>query len=233
MQEIDFQDLLFEAWDKFRANWKKLCMASFLGFFLPFFVYFCYLIYFVFDMQGNLNNHQQPDFTSMIILFVIVGVFLIMAMIFSVGTENYTMKICRGETPETKDFFLPFKTYLRLMAAGFLIFLAIYIGILLCVIPGLILMFFLAFTTYAIIDHPELGVIECMKHSWRLIIKNWKPTLILFVINYAISSVIGGTIIGLIPYEPFSILLCSLLYTKFNDEAAVESQPQPQLTSTF
>ncbi len=221
MQEIDFQDLLIDAWNKFKERWKPLCVASLLGYFVPF-VVFC-AVYFVI-LFGLMLYQEQPELSTIMPLFIAFPIFFVIMFLFSVGTENYCMKICRGENPETKDFFLPANTYLRIFVAMFLLTLLISLGVLLCVIPGMILAFFFAFVSYAIIDHPELGIIDCFKHSWRLVKNNWKPILILFGINYAVQSVLSSTIIGMIPCIPFGILLTSLLYTKFNDEPANNAQ---------
>ncbi len=222
MQEIDFQDLLIDAWNKFKERWKPLCLASLLGYFIPFVAFFT--MYFVI-LFGITRYQEQPELSTLMPIFIGCPIFCVILFLFAVGTENYCMKICRGQNPETKDFFLSGKTYLRIIVASFLEGIIISIAILLCVIPGMILAFFFAFVSYAIIDHPELGIIDCFKHSWRLVKKYWKPILILFVINYAIQSVLSSTIVGIIPCYPFGILLTSLLYTKFNDESANNAQP--------
>ena len=226
MQEIDFQDLLVDSWNKFKERWKPLCVASAIGYFLPMAVFFVIYFIIILGLMNVQRYGQNPDISSMIALFGVISIWIVLAFLFSVGTENYCMKICRGENPETKDFFLPGKTYLRVIAAEFLVVLAVIIGIFICVVPGLILAFFFSFVSYAVIDHPELGIIDCIKHSWKLVKQNWKPILILYVIVYAIQSVISSTVIGLIPVVPFGILVTSLLYTKFNDSPAEQQQPQ-------
>ena len=219
MQEIDFQDLLIDSWNKFKKNWKTLCLASTLGYFLPLAILMTALFIFFFQMMDATRNGNPMAVPSPIYVYVLSFVVFIVLMLFSVGTENYCMKICRGENPTIKDFFLPFNVYLRLLGAILIVVILVNIGIILCVAPGLVIGFFFTFVTYAIIDHPELSITACIKHSCLLARHNWKPILILLLIDYAIQSVIGGTIIGLIPCMPFSILLTSLLYTKFNDES--------------
>ncbi|MBO4243478.1 MAG: hypothetical protein J5882_00280 [Bacteroidales bacterium] len=224
MQEIDFQDLLIDAWNKFKERWKPLCVASLIGYFLPFLLFMGGYVFVLLSVMSASRYGQVPEF-PMPVLFSL-AVLVVVLMLFNVGTENYCMKICRGDNPTTKDFFLPFNTYVRLMGAELLCAIAVVIGVAVCFIPGLILGFFFTFVSYAVIDHPELGIMDCIKHSWKLVKQYWKPILILLMINYAIQSVIGGTVIGLIPAVPFGILLISLLYTKFNDETAASSQQQ-------
>ena len=220
MQEIDFQDLLIDAWNKFKERWKPLCLASTVGYFLPLVIMMTVFAMFFFRVMDAARYGNANDVSAPVFLFVTIFVFAVVILLFSVGTENYCMKICRGGNPTYKDFLLPFNVYLRLFGASFIAALLINLGVIVCVIPGLVLAFFFSFVTYAVIDHPELGVISCIKHSCLLVRRYWKPILILLLIDYAIQSVIGGTIIGLIPCIPFRILLTSLLYTKFNDESA-------------
>lgn len=226
MKEIDFQDLLIDAWNKFKERWKPLCVASLLGYFVPFIAFMVGYMFILFGFMASTKYGYEPDVAAFIPLFIALPILFIVLFLFTIGTENYCMKICRGENPDNKDFFLPAKTYLRVIAAEFLVMLIANIGIIVCIVPGLILLFFFSLVSYAVIDHPELGIIDCMKLSWRLVKQYWKPILILDIIVYALQSVISSTVVGLIPVVPFGILVTSLLYTKFNDESAAQTQPQ-------
>ncbi len=226
MKEIDFQDLLIDAWNKFKERWKPLCMASLIGYFIPLAAFMVWYMILIFGLVAAKQYGSEPDPAALIPLAIASPILFILIFLFTIGTENYCMKICRGENPDNKDFFLPAKTYLRVIAAEFLVMLIANIGIIVCIVPGLILLFFFSLVSYAVIDHPELGIIDCMKLSWRLVKQYWKPILILDIIVSALQSVISSTVVGLIPVVPFSILVASLLYTKFNDESAAQTQPQ-------
>ncbi len=225
MQEIDIQELLSETWNKFVQRWKPLCVASLLGYFLPMAVFFAVYFFLFMGAIKAAHNGSSVDISSWLPIVIAYIVFIVAVTMFTYGAQNYCIKICRGENPEPKDFLLPVSTYLRIIAAMFLVMLAAAVGIGLCVIPGLILMFFFSFVSYAIIDHPELGIFDCMKHSLELVKPNWKPVLISFIIVYAIQSVLSSTVIGIIPAISFGILLQSLLYVKCNDKSANNAQP--------
>ena len=229
MQEIDFQDLLIDAWNKFKGRWKPLSLASLIGYFLPMVAFFGVYLVVMWGLMSAKRMGHNPDPSAMMPIFIGIPFFMVFLFLFSVGCENYCMKICRGENPKNKDFFLSGKTYLRIIAAEFLVAIAASLGTIFFIIPGLILYFFFQLVSYAVIDHPEFGIIDCLKHSWKLVKQNWKPIIILNVIVYAIQSVISGTVIGLIPAVPFGILVTSLLYTKFNDSPAEHQQPQPNV----
>ena len=117
MQEIDFQDLLIDAWNKFKERWKPLCLASLLGYFIPFVAFFT--MYFVI-LFGVMRYQEQPELSTLMPIFIGCPIFCVILFLFAVGTENYCMKICRGQNPEIKDFFLSGKTYLRIIVASFL-----------------------------------------------------------------------------------------------------------------
>ena len=229
MKEIDFQDLLIDAWNKFKERWKPLCMASLIGYFIPLAAFMVWYMILIFGLVAAKQYGSEPDPATLIPLAIASPILFILIFFFTYGTENYCMKICRGENPENKDFLLPTKTYLRIIVANFLVTLIVCVGLIVCVVPGLILGFFFSLVSYAVIDHPELGIIDCLKLSWRLVKQNWKPILILDIIVYALQSVLGSTIIGLIPVLPFSILVASLLYTKFNDAPAEQPQNEPKV----
>ena len=83
------------------------------------------------------------------------------------GAAYAWLRAARGSKPEVNDLFLPFRrNYLGTVIAGLLWQLAIGIGLVLFIIPGLILAVRLAFVPFLVVDE-GLGALEALSESWR------------------------------------------------------------------
>lgn len=237
MKEFDFKDvqaILEQAWNKFIANWKPLCISSLIGYFLPFLIFFVleFGILMSLSSLAQYAHDNQMTFGSLIGFGVFFLIIECVVILYSVGIINYCIKLCRGENPLPKDFFLPISIYLKLIASFFLIFIACCIGMVFCVLPMFIVLFFTALVNYIIIDHKDFGVIDSIKYSCKLIKQNWKIALVTLLILYALNFLIANTIVGMVPMLPFSTLVTTLLYFKL-EEAPTATEPQNEMPPTI
>jgi uncharacterized membrane protein len=75
------------------------------------------------------------------------------------------------------------------LIASILFGVAVFVGLILCVIPGLILAFLLCFYGYAIVDERTDDAMEALKMSWNLVTKNVGSLLLLFILAILINLV--------------------------------------------
>ncbi|MEO8108086.1 MAG: hypothetical protein ABI720_12290, partial [Actinomycetes bacterium] len=133
---------------------------------------------------------------------VTIGVSLIVAM----GLIRAGLAVVDGRTPEVgmlfhTDNFVPY------LVASILVGLSVGIGLIFCIIPGLILGFLFAFYGYAIVDGRVDDGIEAMKTSWSLVSSNVGQLLLLFILVILIN--IGGALlcgIGLLFTYPLTAI---------------------------
>ena len=76
--------------------------------------------------------------------------------------------IHRGHQPGLETYFDGFKRFVPSMVAFLLGGLAVVVGFMLLVVPGVLLALGLSQTFYILQDHPEMGAEEAMRESWRL-----------------------------------------------------------------
>ncbi len=145
-------------------------------------------------------------FDSLILQFlwniVTIGVSLIVAM----GLIRAALAVVDGRTPEVgmlfhTDNFVPY------LVASILVGLSVGLGIIFCIIPGVILAFLFAFYGYAIVDGRVDDGIEAMKTSWKLVSSNVGQLLLLFILVILIN--IGGALlcgIGLLFTYPLTAI---------------------------
>lgn len=105
------------------------------------------------------------------------------------------------------------------LGAAVLVAILTYIGFILCVIPGIIVMFFSFFFGWFVIDK-QMGAVESIKASFALVNSN-VGTMIGFYIGAMIAYMIGAILcgIGLIVAIPVIVLATGYIYKRTQGEA--------------
>ncbi|WP_437797543.1 hypothetical protein [Sorangium sp. So ce693] len=101
------------------------------------------------------------------IQFLMQGVALVVGAYFAGGMNNLLLKVARGEPYSFSDVLGGGRWFLSILGAQLLTGLAVGVGTLLLIVPGVILGLGLSMTTLVIVDK-NLGAIDAMKESWRI-----------------------------------------------------------------
>ena len=137
-----------------------------------------------------------------ITFFVIFFALIVISMIFSAAIISKIGATARGESMSIGSALgRGLKVFIPILIASILYMLAITVGSILLIIPGIILMLSLIFYSYAIVLDKR-GIIESLKESHKLVWGNWWRTAIVLTIAFIIVYVLllGITI-------PLSILV--------------------------
>ena len=97
------------------------------------------------------------------------------------------------------------------------------LGIVLCIVPGMIVLFLLQLGQYYVLDK-GYGPIQATVASVSAVRRNFGPALLMTLINMMVL-VIGGLFFGLFTLLtlPFSCLFTAHLYRQFNQEPVVSA----------
>ena len=152
--------------------------------------------------------------TLMSIASGIVGVFVEMGLL-TFALRAYDSIDSAG----IKDLWnpMPFFYY---FAAQVIVGLAVVLGLVLLIVPGIMLALGLMFTSYLVIDKKR-GPIEALKESWR-ITKGHKWQLFLFVLAILGLNILGliALVVGLLVTIPVSMLAVVHAYRKLEHGAS-------------
>ena len=132
------------------------------------------------------------------------------------GLFHVCFKIADGREASFSDFFEPLPLYPQFVIALFLSSLAVGIGIMLLVIPGLFLITVLFFTPAVVVDqHP--GAIDALKRSYALT-SGVRLHVFLLFIALALVNAVGAVFcgIGLIVTIPITNLALIHVYRALN-----------------
>ena len=96
------------------------------------------------------------------------AVSLVVSPVLSYGLALYFLSCARGRSVEMGIFFSGFSDMVRLVGTYLLMVLAIIIGFILLVVPGIIVAFGLSQTFFILADDKEIGAVDALKASWEM-----------------------------------------------------------------
>lgn len=108
----------------------------------------------------------------------------------SVGLSFFFLNVIRKKEIKIEHIFEGFKNYLPTLVAGILLTLAVGIGIVLLIVPGIILALGLSQTFYILADNPEMDGVSALKKSWE-IMDGHKADYFLLILLFGLMA-IGG-----------------------------------------
>ncbi len=142
------------------------------------------------------NGSDTVAGIGLVFVFAIALLALIAALVFAPAMVQTQIASVKGQKVEFGEAFNKAKPYvLRFIGLGLLAGLAIIVGLLLFVIPGLLAIFFFSYAGYVLVDK-NVGVVDSLKASYELAKEYWKVTAGLFIVNAAISAVGYFPVIG-------------------------------------
>lgn len=142
----------------------------------------------------------------------------IVSMIIAAGIVRFALAITEGREASASQVLTPHKLG-DVVVASLLIGIATFVGFVLCVIPGLLVMFFTSYTLYFLMDRDELGAIDAIKASFDFT-KNNAGNVILWFLLSVLAWFVGAILcgIGLIVAVPVVLIGTAYTYKTLNNE---------------
>jgi hypothetical protein len=212
----DFVSIVVKAFKLINESWEalKLNLVTFIVLALVPAVLFAAAIPFL--LLPAITNGGTGSIIIMLIgllaLFVVGCIFLPAITITQIESAKGNTIDFAAVFEKSKPLVLPF------IGLALLSVLAIGVGLVLFIIPGLVLAFFLTFSAFILVDK-KLGIIESMKASFELVKVNWEWVVALFAVQFAISLVSYFPIVGWLAGIVLSVAyfcLPAIVYIKIN-----------------
>ena len=161
------------------------------------------------DARTELNGHEYGY--SLRIPFGNYFSFII-RLFAGLVTTNMSLKVAAGRPLNWNDLF-SFPNFGASFLAGLLTAIATSVGLILCIVPGVIVAFLLSYSVYFTVDKGVDGI-EGMKASWR-ILSTHVGELLPFALTGVGLYLLGGiTIIGWLVTIPLAVLLTAYSYVR-------------------
>lgn len=149
-----------------------------------------------------------------VILAIIFGV---LAWLATIGVYRAALKTSLGETPGFHNLTTG-ENLGKYIVVAIVYGLLVGIGLVLCIIPGLIVIFLFQLAPFYALDK-GYGVGQALSSSYQAVTKNLGPAILMTLIN-AIAAFVGGILFGLLTLValPFAALFTVHMYRQFNAE---------------
>ena len=138
----------------------------------------------------------------------------IMGMLLYAGQVVFILNMVRGLQNSLWNLMDGFQSFLRIIGLRILMAIFVFLWSLLFVIPGIVAAYRYRLALYLLLDHPEMGVMECIRESKRLMCGHKAELFILDLsfIGWALLSVIPFVSIYTIPYTvaTYALYYCQL-----------------------
>jgi hypothetical protein len=192
------------------------------------------------DFKGQLEK-TWATFTEFIAPLIIItlglaGISIVtLGILAPVATAGYTQSLLQTvrdrRKPEIGDLFSQMRLFLPLLGFGLLAYIALFIGFIFLVLPGIIMALALAFFCLymlPLMTDQELGLIDAIKESSRMALEEPITDHIVVVALYLGISAIGSSIIvGTLFTLPFATLFFLHVYElKIGKPAPQPVKPQ-------
>lgn len=141
------------------------------------------------------------QYTSMGGTILSVALTLCEAVI-GVGFAWYCFRVARGEAPEAKSIFDGFGSFLKIIWLHIVMWFLIAVQFILFIVPGVIAIIRYSQAVYIMYEHPEYGVLRCLKESGR-IMRGYKRKYFMLMLSF-LGWIIIGYLFSL--YIPLPVL---------------------------
>lgn len=138
------------------------------------------------------------------------------------GIMSFSLKAARGQKPDFGEVFRGGRYFGAMFVGAILQLLGFYIGLALCVVPGVIWMLGLMFYPIMIVDR-GVGGVDALKQSWEMA-KGQKMNLFVFALLMGLVGIVGiiACCVGVFVAAPIGTIGLAFIYMRLNGE-----QPRP------
>ncbi|MCA9029951.1 MAG: hypothetical protein KDA66_04035 [Planctomycetaceae bacterium] len=150
-------------------------------------------------------------------LIVVAFAFQIIRMLFSIwisiGYHRFILNVVKGRKAEVTDLFSGMDLYGLAFLNSFVFGLAVVLGTIALIVPGIFLSLAMWPFLYVLIDHPESSGLEPLSRAWKVTEGNRASTFVLWLMAMGIN-ILGMLVfcVGLLVTSPFTTLMFAVAY---------------------
>lgn len=182
-------------WNKFTSNLGQILLAV--------------IVLVVVQIAVQAISYLVSD--ALLVRWVLSLAAWVLSMIIGAGIVRFALDITEGKRLDAATILTPNKlgdVIIVSLVTGVLTF----IGLILCVLPGLAVMFFTSFSLYFLMDREDLGAIDAIKASFEFTKNNAGSVIVWFLLGLA-TWIVGALLCGVGLIAAIPVVLIGTAYT--------------------
>jgi len=154
---------------------------------------------------------------TLVQLLVITFSLGILAPVTTAGyTQSLILALREGREPKIGDLFSEMRLFLPLLGFGILAALLSFLGFLLLILPGFLVIAFLVFATIymmPLMTDKEMGLFDAIKESWNMAVRKPLSDQVILMVLYMLIISVGGSIpLALVFAQPLATFFMISVY---------------------
>jgi uncharacterized membrane protein len=176
------------------------------------------------ELAHVLEPRSHADFAVTGVTALLV---LAVSAFFHVGLIRMWLQIARGEEARFNVLFTGRDRFLPMLGCTVLMGLAIGLGLLLFVVPGVIVLVGCCLAPLYVVDR-GLGPVEALSASWRVTRGHWAELFLLFLVMFGLALLgLCMCCVGALATYPLAALAFAVAFTRITGTAPVAQYSAP------
>jgi len=223
---IDAGDIISRAWIIFKIHWGMCTLAFFLMWIIQVVAGIVLGPLALITVAGMGFKQGEPE-GAIIQQFLVQIVALPLAAWLDAGLTLFMLKTARGEAATIADVFSGGRYFLAMLPARFLFYLAYGIGVMACIVPGVLLALMFSQYSYIIVDR-EVGPIESLRLSNQITSGNKGAVFLLYLSTIGIGLLgIIALCVGVFFAQGFLTLMFAVAYLAMSGQRTLDQVLAP------
>ncbi|MBT4866787.1 MAG: hypothetical protein HON53_16915 [Planctomycetaceae bacterium] len=170
------------------------------------------------------NGGGDPGLAVVVLIVVVPVVLLVAAAVqayLAAGYNIFLLKSVRGERPEISDLFSGGPYFLRMLANHIVFNLLVMVGLLMCYVPGILLILMLWSYSFVVVDENRPGL-EPLRRAKDLMEGNWGAVFVLMLVAGLIYSGASFIPFGGLFVLPWMMVMQAIIYCRLTGQRTAE-----------
>ena len=154
--------------------------------------------------------------------FVLYILGIAVQLYMTLGVNILLLNVVRGQGAEIGDLFKGGPYFLRMLGSSFLFGLAVGVGTILCIVPGIIVALMFWPYAYLLVDKDPPGI-DCLSRAKEITENNWGAVFLIGLVSFGINLLgLAACCVGLIFTAPLTTLMMAVAYCRMTGQRTTE-----------